>query len=228
MALPKPPRPEGIRNEVKPNIIPDGPKNMLQREATVRRVIACAHGTWSKFENLLKARTIFLPENHHMIYSDPADLIRRCPSKYLVPFKKDFGLETPEEIFEHIWNTAKDPYKTVEDFREGEAAGVKFKQPKTRTKRKLSYRIVFDRENERQAALYWALCPQARSLIDIIDEEALRLQDDDGKHVVFTEQELYELIHREAERLETRQSPWRIFQYYRGKLIQYNFLRYAK
>ena len=88
---------------------------------------------------------------------------------------------------------------------------------------------MFDPENESMNNSYWGLPPQARTLIDIFDERSKKiLEENPGKAVIFEEAEMQKILEEEKERLETRQSSWRIFQYYRGKLIQHNFLRYSR
>ncbi|HYD35927.1 MAG TPA: hypothetical protein VD999_07755 [Vitreimonas sp.] len=141
---------------------------------------------------------------------------------------KDFGLDTMEELWDHLWNVSHDPYNTVQRFQEQDA-NPSLQPVKKRNRRKLAYKFFFDDTDERQMAIYYGLPPQARAIIDIVDNESKRiLADNPGKAVIFEEVELMELIEREKDQLDTRQSSWRIFQYYRGKLIQYSFLRYAR
>ena len=198
------------------------------KDVVVRNVLVCINGNWSKFDNLLKAKTILLPENHESIYINPEDMYERCPKKYYERFERDFGLDTIHEVWDHIWNTSKNPYSTVDRYRELDDNPA-FKPLKTRNKRKLNYRIVFNPEDEKQLGHYYNLPPQARAVLDIMHEATVAIEKlNPGKTAIFEELELQEIIEKQKERLETRQSSWRIFQYYRGKLIQHNFLRYAK
>jgi len=197
------------------------------KDVVIRHVLTCVGGKWSKYENLLKAKTILLPEHHNMIYVNAEDL-QRCPKQYYSSVMKDFGLDTMEELWDHLWNVSHDPYNTVQRFQEQDA-NPSLQPVKKRNRRKLAYKFFFDDTDERQMAIYYGLPPQARAIIDIVDNESKRiLADNPGKAVIFEEVELMELIEREKDQLDTRQSSWRIFQYYRGKLIQYSFLRYAR
>lgn len=204
------------------------PKKQEHKDVIIRNVIACVNGKWTKYENRLKAKTILLPENHDCIYINPEDLGKRCPKEDYGHLMRSFGLETFEEIWEHIWNTSHDPYNTVRRYEELDS-NPNFKPLKTpRKARKLAYRFVYDDNNESMHNNFWSLPPQAREIILIFLERGKALAaDDPGKQVIFQEHEMKDILEEEKERLQTRQSSWRIFQYYRGKLIQYNFLRYA-
>lgn len=198
------------------------------RDIIVRNVLCCVEGKWSRFENLLKAKTILLPEHHYMIYINPEQLERKCPTKHYLKVMDQFGLTTIQEIWEHLWNTSINPYATVDHHREVDANG-NFKPVKTRKRRELNYKISFDDSNDTVMQRYFSLCPQARSIVTIIDDEAKRiLKGDPDKAVVFSENELKDLLEIHRDKLQTKQSSWRIFQYYRGKLIQLSFLRYAR
>ena len=89
--------------------ITNGPLKQEHKDVIVRNVISCVNGKFSKYENMLKAKTILLPENHSCIYLNPEDLFQRCPSKYYQSVMSDFGLDTAQEVWEHIWNTAIEP-----------------------------------------------------------------------------------------------------------------------
>lgn len=194
----------------------------------IRNVLVCVEGKWSRFENLLKAKTILLPEHHYMIYINPEELERKCPARFYTKVMDQFGLTTLQEIWEHLWNTSTNPYATVDHHRELDANG-NYKPVKTRKRRELNYKLAFDESNETVMQRFFSLCPQARALVNIMDDEAKRiLAGDPDKAVVFSEKELMELFELHKDKLETKQSSWRIFQYYRGRLIQLAFLRYAR
>jgi hypothetical protein len=199
------------------------------KDVIVRNVLTCVQGVWSKYENLLRAKTILLPENQDMIYVNTAELEARCPKQYYTSIMRDFGLETMNELWDHLMATANDPYATVQNYRDT-ASDDRFKPlKKLRTRRALSYRMVFDKDNQQMLSNYFGLPPQAREIIDIVMEESTRiLENNPGKAVIYTEEELQVLLEAQKDRLQTKQASWRIFQYYRGKMIQYGFLRYAK
>lgn len=207
--------------------IPDKPAKQEHQDVLTRNVISCIAGKFAKYENMLKAKTILLPENQHCIYLNAEDLFQRCPSPQYQHIMNDFGLDTAQELWDHIWNTAIDPYKTVERYEAASMDGLK--PVKMRAKRKLAYKFVFDNSNEKVIACYYGLAPQARAIIDIIDRESKRiLENNPGKAAIFEETELKDLIELHKSELQTKQDSWRIFQYYRGKLIQYSFLRYSR
>ncbi len=64
------------------------------------------------------------------------------------------------------------------------------------------------------------LAPQARECVSIMGDFAKEL----GR-LEFGEDELRAKFEASADRLDTKQDPWRILQYYRGKLIGSNLLR---
>lgn len=198
------------------------------KDVIVRNVMCCVEGKWTRFENLLKAKTILLPEHHYMIYINPEEMERKCPARFYTKVMDQFGLTTIQEIWEHLWNTSLNPYATVDHHRELDANG-NYKPVKTRKRRELNYKLAFDESNETVMQRFFSLCPQARALVTIMDDEAKRiLQGDPDKAVVFSEKDLMELFELHKDKLGTKQSSWRIFQYYRGRLIQLAFLRYAR
>jgi len=70
------------------------------------------------------------------------------------------------------------------------------------------------------------LPPQAKTCLEFFTELQTKAGHDDAKGI-FTvpEKEFNAYVLANAERLKTRQDPWRIFQYYRPQLIQYGFIR---
>ena len=215
--------------------VPHGPEKQEHKDVLVRNVLTCINGKWSRFDNLLKAKTILLPEHYSHIYITPDDLKARCAASYYLSVVAPFNLSLATDIWDHLWNTAYDPYKTVEHYNQLDN-NPGFKPVKIRNRRKLSYRLVFDRNLEQTMKYYYGLPPQARTVIDILEEAgrvSLEMMAQQGiditdKHVSFEEEEIGNILMASQELLFTRQPPFRIFQYYRGKLIQYNFLRYAK
>ena len=65
-----------------------------------------------------------------------------------------------------------------------------------------------------------SLAPQAKECVRILADFAL----ESGKSQ-WSEEELKKRFEKEGDRLRTKQSPWRILQYYRSKLININLLR---
>lgn len=64
------------------------------------------------------------------------------------------------------------------------------------------------------------MAPQARECVSIMGDFAKEL----GR-LEFDEEELRERFEASRDRLSTKQSPWRILQYYRAKLISSNLMR---
>lgn len=214
--------------KIVPRDFVQAPNKQEHKDVLMRNVLSCMNGKWTKYENMLKAKTILLPENHHNIYINPEHMKEACPYEDYSHFMRSFGLETMQEVWEHIWNIAQDPYNTVRRYEELDA-NPNFKPLKKRSKRQLAYKFVFDPNNESMMSNYWGLPPQARTIIDIFEDRTKAiLETNPGKAVIFQETEMQQIMEEEKERLETKQTSWRIFQYYRGKLIQYNFLRYSR
>ena len=68
--------------------------------------------------------------------------------------------------------------------------------------------------------------PQARTCMEFFKELAAKIGHDDAKGVFeVSEKAFNEYVVANAERLKTRQDPWRIFQYYRPQLIQGGYIR---
>ncbi len=70
-------------------------------------------------------------------------------------------------------------------------------------------------ETEKSAKMIAELAPQAKNVVEIIRG--------DGKPQ-YTEDELKALMEANKAKLRTKQTAWRIFQYYRGKLISADVL----
>jgi hypothetical protein len=70
------------------------------------------------------------------------------------------------------------------------------------------------------------LPPQAKTCMLFFKECATKVAHDDSKGIFeIMEKDFNEYVVANAERLKTRQDPWRIFQYYRPQLIQGGFVR---
>jgi hypothetical protein len=70
------------------------------------------------------------------------------------------------------------------------------------------------------------LPPQAKTCMAFFAEKMAKAGHDDAKGIFeISEKEFNEYVVEQAERLKTRQDPWRIFQYYRPQLIQGGFIR---
>lgn len=70
------------------------------------------------------------------------------------------------------------------------------------------------------------LPPQAKTCMEFFKELAAAAKHDDAKGIFeIPEKDFQAYVVLHAERLKTRQDPWRIFQYYRPQLIQLGHLR---
>lgn len=70
------------------------------------------------------------------------------------------------------------------------------------------------------------LPPQAKTCMEFFKECAAKVSHDDAKGIFeIAEKDFNAYVVANAERLKTRQDPWRIFQYYRPQLIQLGHIR---
>ena len=157
-----------------------------------------------------------------------ADLQARFPggTHKLHELGRRFGSKSGKELWASLLLQSYDPQARYDDIIEtqqhvkktrGRPAGTK------RYRRKLSYLFVYDEHNDAHIQGYARLPPQACAVLDVLTSAMY-----DRSSRVFTEGELQELLETKKEMLHTKQSSWRIWQYYRGTLISKGFIRFAK
>jgi hypothetical protein len=190
----------------------------------VTHVIACYMDKWLRFDSMDLARKVVPPKEHHRIYADMDEMSRKLGVKRLMELGRKFGCKTTAELWAKLHMTAYDPAVRYEELHEAEVEQRRTRgtRPK-RYIRKISYRINFDPNEEGCMNIYGRLPPQACALLDILYEAI----EANGSNV-FTEAQMRGIVELRRDELHTKQDPWRIFQYYRGKLITCGFLRFAK
>lgn len=190
-------------------------------------VVGCYDGKWLRFDNLAIAKQVMPIEQHHLIYIDYTDLQARFPggTKKLWELGRKFSSKTGIELWSSLLLQAYNPLNRYEEqlgaMKENKERGIN--ERVKRYKRKLSYLFVYDENNDAHVQTYAKIPPQACFLLDVMTAGFM----DRGRRV-FTEGELMELLETHRAMLHTKQSSWRIFQYYRGTLISRGFLRFAK
>lgn len=187
----------------------------------IQFVVACWNGHWLRFDNFQIAKQTIPPSEHHLIFTSPAELTTKLGIKKVQALGRQFACKSTLELWGKLQLKAFDP---TEKYAEIIATPPTRSGPRVkRYKRKLAYRVVFSQDSEAHMNIYGRLPPQACALLDIL-VEAMQAKDEP----VFTEGELQALIEQKKELLNTKQDPWRIFQYYRGKLISVGFLRFHR
>jgi hypothetical protein len=190
-------------------------------------VVAYVHDKWLRFDTLELARQVVPPREHHRIYLTPDDLGFKLGAKRTMELGRQFACKSTAELWAKLQMQAYDPLAKYEEMAANERAARKVRGPRPkRYKKKVCYRFVFDPECEGHAAVYNRLPPQACALIDLLHDLTKLPERPEGRSHIFTEEELQGYITLRREQLYTRQDPWRIFQYYRGKLISGGFLRF--
>ena len=203
-------------------------KQAIAESVVFTHVVGCWDGKWLRFDNLAIAKQVMPLDQHHLIYIDYADLQARFPggTKALWELGRKFGSKDGKQLWASLLMQAYDPQARYDEIIEtqqhvkktrGRPAGTK------RYRRKLSYLFVYDEHNDAHIQGYAKLPPQACAVLDVLTSAMY-----DRSSRVFTEGELQELLETRKEMLHTKQSSWRIWQYYRGTLINKGFIRFAK
>jgi hypothetical protein len=189
-----------------------------------RNVIGCYNDNWLRFDNMEIAKQVMPISQHHRIFVDSIDLQRKLGVRRTMELGRKFAVKSLQELWSKLLLNAYDPQLKYDDIVQLETKRRSARAPKVkRYKRKLAYTFHFDDKSQNHINVYARLTPQACALVDLIAEWVTTR---DTK--AFTEAELEGLLTLRKDVLRTRQDPWRIFQYYRGKLIGAGFLRYAK
>jgi hypothetical protein len=195
--------------------------------AHYRHVVADYNGRWLRFDTLELARAVVPPQEHHRIYSTPDELAFKLGARRLVELGKTFGCKSTPELWAKMQLQAYDPLVKYEELAEKEHASRKTRGPRPkRYKKKIAYRFQFDPDNDGHQLAYGRMPPQACALVDLIHDLTKLPERPVGKENIFKEEELQGYINLRRDQLHTKQDPWRIFQYYRGKLIVSGFLRF--
>lgn len=208
------------------NVVKDAPAPHTAEELdrTIRLVVGCFNNRWMRFDTLEIAKQVMPINQHHLIFVDPNDLQSKYGVKKTIALGRRFAAATLLELWAKILLNSFDPQAKYDDIVAMESQRRSAKSGKVkRYKRKLAYTFHFNSKEQNHINAYVRLTPQAAALVDLIDEWVTT-----RSAPYFTEAELEGLLNLRAGELHTRQDPWRIFQYYRGRLITSGFLRYAK
>jgi hypothetical protein len=189
-------------------------------------VIAFVFGKWLRFDTFEIAKRVVPPEEHHRIYTDPSMMAAKLGAKKMVEIGREFGCKSTPELWAKLHLRAYDPAVKYEELHEAER--IQKRVTVKRYKKKIAYKMKFDPTNDGHMTIYSRLPPQACALLDIVYKitQSPEQQAKGELANVFTEVELQGLINLMKDDLKTRQDPWRIFQYYRGRLINVGFLRF--
>ena len=195
--------------------------------ALYRHVVAFHEGKWLRFDTLEIARSVVPPQAHHKIYSTPDELAFKLGAKRLMELGRTFGCKSTPELWAKLQLQAYDPFVKYEELAEQERQGRATRGPRPkRYKKKITYRFQYDPDNIGHQNAYARFPPQACAIIDLLYElERIETRPQDKRNI-FTEDELHGFIILRKDVLCTKQDPWRIFQYYRSKLIVAGFLRF--
>ena len=186
-------------------------------------IVHAPNGEWLKFDTLLDAKVIMLPEHHVRIFTGLEDFENRATSYQKQDLIQAFETQSIPEIWNRLQLHARNPMRKQEAMAAADAS-AKGNGKRVRRPRVLKYRFNLDARNSQTAVdTYYRLPPQARAIIDLIEELVKPLNEP-----VIMELELKQFIEKNREKLDTRQDPWRIFQYYRGRLIASGFLRFTR
>ncbi|HMV57026.1 MAG TPA: hypothetical protein PKD38_07445 [Nitrospira sp.] len=195
--------------------------------AVHRHVVAYVHDKWLRFDTLELARQVVPPREHHRIYLTPDELAFKLGAARLMELGRQFACKSTAELWAKLQMQAYDPLVKYEEMVAAENVARKTRGPRPkRYKKKVAYRFCFDPTCEGHANVYQRLPPQACALVDLLHELTKMPERPEDKRNIFTEEELQGYVMLRRDMLYTKQDPWRIFQYYRGKLISGGFLRF--
>lgn len=180
------------------------------------------NGEWVRLDTLLEAKTLLLPQYHDRIFRSFEDFDKRLAAGARSELIGRFETQSIRAIWDKLQSTCRNPYRKNQALLE---ENTLYKQLGRRVRRPriLKYRFNLDAKNQKNVDAYYALPPQAQSLVDLIEEYVHPMTEP-----TVLETELRDYIIKHAEKLQTKQDPWRIFQYYRGRLIANGFLRFAR
>lgn len=191
--------------------------------AVFTNVVGYHKGAWLSFDNRDTAIKVMDISDHHNIFTDVMDMQARFPGgirKY-EQLARTLGAKSGDELWAKILLNSYNPQRKYDEHID--TMTQKKSKPIRRYKKKVAYLLVFDPNIQEHFDRYARQPPQACALLDIMFESSKV----SGTRV-FPEGQLYELLENEKAKLNTRQTSARIWQYYRGTLISYGFIRYAK
>lgn len=190
----------------------------------IRGVVAkAANGRWMTFDTLLQAKVILSPEYHLSIFQNKEDFDVRCPQSDKAALCAKFDCKD-DQLFHFLRETAYNPYRAhgYEIERELNIDGRVHNGVK-RVKRNIVYKFAVPVKTDIMKRSIVKLPPQAQIIVQII-EMACTLR----SAPEFKEDELKEFVVKNGFMLNTKQDPWRIFQYYRSNLINISFMRLSR
>lgn len=190
--------------------------------------------TWHKFSTEAKARAFVMENNRQSLFFGPTEMAMYFKQDEMVEiYQKLVRAKPPKvvnktELANRLWpllvQIANAPYDTSEEQRrqakQDRKATSVGKTPSTpRANRK--YHLHYDPSNPDHAKAYDGLPPQAKVCVEVLREGHVGA---DGVSQEYVEQ----LFAKPsvAERLKTKQSPERIFSYYRAKLNSLSLLSF--
>lgn len=192
-----------------------------------RHVVANHENKWLRFDTLELARQVVPPQAHHKIYSTPDELAFKLGARKVMELGRTFGCKSTPELWAKLQLQAYDPLIKYEEIAAKEGADRKTRGPRPkRYKKKIAYRFQFDPDNQGHQNAYGRMPPQACAIVDLLHELTQIETRPADRRNIFTEEEMQGFINLRKDVLHTKQDPWRIFQYYRGKLITSGFLRF--
>ena len=201
-------------------------KEKVAENVVFTNVVGLYDGRWLRFDTLDTAKKVMPLDQHHLIFTDYADLQARFPgsTQELWALGRRFGSKNGEELWASLQLQAYDPQSRYQEMIDTQKqTGKRILARVKRYRKKLDYLLVFDSKEDAHVQRYSRLPPQACAILDILDGAAY---DRPGR--VFGEEEIFTLMETNHEALHTRQNPRRIWQYYKGTLISYGFLRFSK
>jgi hypothetical protein len=192
-------------------------------DVQVRNVLAQApNGEWLLFDTLLEAKTILLAAYHKNIFHSIKDFEQRLSPGAKSQLADRFGTTSMNTLWEQLQLTARNPIRRHEAVAAADSHAKTYGR-RVRRPRVLKYRFDLPKGDQAKIDVFYRMPPQARSIIELVEEYCKEFTEP-----VILETELKAYIEKHADKLYTKQDPWRIFQYYRGKLIAAGFLRFAR
>lgn len=146
-------------------------------------------------------------------------------------FKKGDKTELSMEVWEALCNLADDRRSAMETALPkrhpvtGEKIAQRGRKPQNLGARRYEILIPEDKKTDRVALVLWCPCTtkQAITIWKFFVDEYLST----GSTTV-TESRMADIVNDRQAELNTKQDPWRIFQYYRPELIQCKLIRLVK
>jgi hypothetical protein len=145
-----------------------------------------------------------------------------------IGFKKGTKEDLSMEVWMKMSHIADDRRSAADCVPDRDALTGKVKGQRGRKKQNLSgrlYTIKPIKGGDRKTMLNDCPCTtrQARKIWEFFVDEYLRT-----KSKVITEGRMQDIVNDRADELQTRQDPWRIFQYYRPELMDCQLIRFTK